>query len=229
MDEGVKMGYWFRLYTEILDDHKLADLSDRQFRTFISLLAIAKECNQDGVISMSPRQISWRMRANIKDVKSALDKLMELEILMINNGFYAFKSWKKRNFDSDSSASRTKKWRDKKNVTVTSQERHAERHGDALETETETETETEREREKKTRILEHVFLTASEYQKLIDRLGAEKTDEYIERLNNYIGSKGKKYKSHYHTILNWADSDLKGNKKTHTGFDAAGNPLKVLA
>jgi len=26
-------------------------------------------------------------------------------------------------------------------------------------------------------------------------------------LDNYIGSKGKKYKSHYHTILNWYRRD----------------------
>jgi hypothetical protein len=31
--------------------------------------------------------------------------------------------------------------------------------------------------------------------------------EKIERLNNYIGSSGKKYKSHYHTILNWSRND----------------------
>lgn len=29
----------------------------------------------------------------------------------------------------------------------------------------------------------------------------------IERLNNYIGSTGKKYRSHYHTILNWFTKD----------------------
>lgn len=54
---------------------------------------------------------------------------------------------------------------------------------------------------------EFVFLTDSEYLKLIDKLGKSKTEEFIERLNNYIGSKGKKYKSHYHTILSWSSKD----------------------
>jgi len=45
----------------------------------------------------------------------------------------------------------------------------------------------------------------------------------ITKLNNYIGSKGKKYKSHYHTILNWSRRDIE-QKKTNT--DKYGNPQK---
>jgi len=42
---------------------------------------------------------------------------------------------------------------------------------------------------------------------LTERLGQALTTDYIERLDNYIGSKGKKYKSHYHTILSWVRKD----------------------
>lgn len=49
-----------------------------------------------------------------------------------------------------------------------------------------------------------VLLTLDEYKKLIDKLGKSRTDELIEELNLGIGSKGYKYKSHYHTILKWA-------------------------
>ena len=31
--------------------------------------------------------------------------------------------------------------------------------------------------------------------------------EYIDRVDNYVGSTGKKYKSHYHTILSWHRKD----------------------
>lgn len=54
---------------------------------------------------------------------------------------------------------------------------------------------------------EFVRLTEDEHQKLLERLGQALTADYIERLDNYIGSKGKKYKSHYHTILTWARKD----------------------
>ena len=57
----------------------------------------------------------------------------------------------------------------------------------------------------KKKYLEFVMLTEEEYQKLIKTFGQKNTDDYIKRLNDYIGSKGKKYKSHYHTILVWND------------------------
>lgn len=63
---------------------------------------------------------------------------------------------------------------------------------------------------------EFVRLTEDEYQKLLERLGQALTTDYIERLDNYIGSKGKKYKSHYHTILTWARKDEGGRSEQPT-------------
>jgi hypothetical protein len=59
----------------------------------------------------------------------------------------------------------------------------------------------------KHKFLDFVFLTDDERKKLIERFGLDKTNDYIERLNNGIGSKGYKYKSHYFTILNWSRKD----------------------
>lgn len=49
----------------------------------------------------------------------------------------------------------------------------------------------------------NVLLTDEEYHKL------EKSNliPYIEKLSSYMASKGKKYKSHYATILNWSRGD----------------------
>ena len=55
---------------------------------------------------------------------------------------------------------------------------------------------------------ENVFLSADELQKLKSKLGVE-TESYIERLSSYIASSGKKYKSHYATILSWTQKDTK--------------------
>jgi len=52
--------------------------------------------------------------------------------------------------------------------------------------------------------MDSVFLTKEEHLKLIKKFGEEKTQEWIENLDNYIGSKGKRYKSHYKTILVWS-------------------------
>lgn len=63
----------------------------------------------------------------------------------------------------------------------------------------------------KKKYLDFVFLTDDEHRKLKDKLNSQ-IDDYIERLNNYIGSKGAKYKSHYFTILNWYRKDIKDGK-----------------
>jgi hypothetical protein len=56
---------------------------------------------------------------------------------------------------------------------------------------------------KKEKYGEFVELLPEEYQKLVDKYQEAFTKACIERLDNYIGSSGKKYKSHYHCILNW--------------------------
>jgi len=53
----------------------------------------------------------------------------------------------------------------------------------------------------------YVLLTKEEHNKLNLKFGESLTESYIQKLDNYVGSKGKKYKSHYHTILVWADKD----------------------
>lgn len=58
---------------------------------------------------------------------------------------------------------------------------------------------------------ENVLLSEQELNKLKTRLG-EKSSRYIERLSNYIASSGKRYKSHYATILTWAEKDKQSEK-----------------
>ena len=52
-----------------------------------------------------------------------------------------------------------------------------------------------------------------EYQKLVATFGETATEDKIQNLENYILSKGKKYASHYHTILNWERKDSKQSKQ----------------
>lgn len=64
---------------------------------------------------------------------------------------------------------------------------------------------------------DYVFLSKEEYQKLLKKLGEEKTKNWIKELNGYIGQIGikkaeAKYSSHYHVILNWINKDKKNGK-----------------
>ena len=63
------------------------------------------------------------------------------------------------------------------------------------------------EDKEKEKYIKYVFLSKNEYQSLTDKFGKKNTDTYIESLNDYIGSKGKKYKSHYHTLRTWMRRD----------------------
>lgn len=62
-------------------------------------------------------------------------------------------------------------------------------------------------KELKNKYLDFVYLSGEEHQKLITQLGSRQTDELIDKLNNYIWSTWKKYKSHYFTILNRAKKE----------------------
>lgn len=53
---------------------------------------------------------------------------------------------------------------------------------------------------------ENVLLSEQELNKLKTRFG-EDANSYIDRLSSYIASSGKRYKSHYATILTWAEKD----------------------
>lgn len=55
---------------------------------------------------------------------------------------------------------------------------------------------------------EFVSMTAAEYQKLIDKYGAERTALFIKKLDNAKGAKGYKYKSDYRAILNWVVGEV---------------------
>lgn len=64
----------------------------------------------------------------------------------------------------------------------------------------------------------NVFLSDSEYQKLVERFSEAGTKERIEILSTGIASKGYKYKDHYATILAWEKRDRREvSRGTHRG------------
>jgi len=58
-----------------------------------------------------------------------------------------------------------------------------------------------------------VFLSDNEYNKLVSEYNKEKVQSFIEKLDNYKGSRGKKYKSDYRAILLWVVGAVTGIKK----------------
>ena len=78
-----------------------------------------------------------------------------------------------------------------------------------IQSESEIEKENTKEKELKHEIRPGIFLSSPEHERLIKQFGEAGADERIEKLSLYLLSTGKKYKSHYYTILNWERMDSK--------------------
>lgn len=61
----------------------------------------------------------------------------------------------------------------------------------------------------KNKYAENVLLTDDEYKKLVEKHGEHWTKKMIEKLDNYKGAHGKKYKSDYKAILSWVIDEVK--------------------
>lgn len=69
--------------------------------------------------------------------------------------------------------------------------------------------------------LEYVYLTDKQYEELVNKFGKELANDWIERCNNWIAEapnekKRKEKKSHYHTILNWYNRELKNTQNNNS-------------
>jgi two-component SAPR family response regulator len=63
-------------------------------------------------------------------------------------------------------------------------------------------------------------MSEEEYLKLIQQYGKAVVDDKIIDLNLWKGSKGKKTKSDYMTIISWIRKDGKDNKGVKNGTDS---------
>ena len=111
---------WFRMYSEFASDPKVQMLAFEDQRHFIVLLCL--KCNGTLDASIPSADFRERMIARglgLSPESAAEAKRRLLEVGLIDADWSPIK-WDDRQFRSDSSAERTRKWRDKR----------AERHGD---------------------------------------------------------------------------------------------------
>jgi hypothetical protein len=104
---------WFRVYTEIIDDPKMAKMDNSTFRVFIYLLAVASDAGNDGKINMTIEDISWRIRIPSDTLILAIKYLSENNIIKTQKNEIIVTNWKKRQFMSDDINARVKRFREK--------------------------------------------------------------------------------------------------------------------
>lgn len=135
---------WFRMYHEMIEDPKIGLLEDAEFRLWVELLCIACSAGNSGDTDLSEEELTWKLRRN---VTSPLQKLFRNGLVLFQDHkkerkTICIKNWVKRQFQSDSSTNRVRKYRnkqqiDRRNVSETLQERQC----NAVDTDTDTDTE----------------------------------------------------------------------------------------
>lgn len=104
---------WFRLYSEALDDPKVGALSDSQFRVWLMVLMV--QCSvgtDDGWTGLSISALAWRIR---RDCGADLEALVGVGLLGVDESGVVFvPAWSSRQFKSDSSAERVRRYRERK-------------------------------------------------------------------------------------------------------------------
>ncbi|MFQ5622425.1 MAG: hypothetical protein ACE5FS_03415 [Paracoccaceae bacterium] len=109
-------GGWFRMYDSVLDDPKLQKLLPETFRGWVNLLCLAKRYDGDlpGI-----DDIAFALRLEIDDAQNLIDTLIEAGLLeMAGNSHLRPHNWSSRQYKSDTSTERVKRYRERKrNVT----------------------------------------------------------------------------------------------------------------
>ncbi len=116
------MSRWFRLYEEMLDDHKVQSLSPELFKAWVNLLAVA--CRNEGVLP-SVETLAFALRVSAHEMQTRIDDLVLAGLLdVLPDKRLEPHNWQKRQWKSDDSKERVRKHREAKracnaSVTVT--------------------------------------------------------------------------------------------------------------
>lgn len=142
---------WFRMYGDMPDDPKIGTLSDAEFRTWVELLCAACKANDAGNTQLTKETVNWALR---RDVTVTVTTLSQRELVTENeNGEYIIKAWEKRQYKKDSSAERTRRYRERKNARANDNAGPHEcdddvTHGDCHRDTPRTDTDTDKNKEK---------------------------------------------------------------------------------
>lgn len=111
---------WFRMYHEARTDGKLDFLSDTQFRVWFRLMCYASEQTLRGFIPTRNKRLMAVEIAHGDVVlfEETISILSELEIVQVRDDGISIVNWDKRQFDSDHSTNRWRKWKDQQETNV---------------------------------------------------------------------------------------------------------------
>lgn len=149
---------WFRFYVEACSDRKLRRLAPEHRWLFVACLAMARQSQEPGRLLVGDDPADSLDVADVAcmdDVDAGMAELVKAGVLAVDDRGWFVPRWADRQYESDTSAARTARYRSKDCDVTTpslppSQERHGDGHCDGPDTETETDTEREPARKRAT-------------------------------------------------------------------------------
>lgn len=114
------MTRWFRFYQEALDDPKVQKLEPFDFKCWVNVLCLA--CRNDGKLPLLP-DMAFALRMTIDGCQTVLERLSNGGLIDkasggANGAHYVVHNWEKRQYKSDTSTPRVKRFRER-SETVT--------------------------------------------------------------------------------------------------------------
>lgn len=146
--------FWFRFYSEVLEDPKVQRLSAENFRHWVNILCLVSRQNTPALPSIE--DLSFSLRITEKAAQRVVDELVCAHLLDHTEQGIEPHNWRKRQYKSDGSTERVKRFRAKNetfhetevkrssNVTLAVSET-----GPELDTELDTDTDTDTEKNTK--------------------------------------------------------------------------------
>lgn len=122
------MSRWFRFYAEVVNDPKVQKLPCEDFRAWVNLLCLASE---NGGKIPPLNDVAFSLRMSVDAASTVLERLSSGGLIDRMSGgpdgwHYAPHSWDKRQYKSDTSTARVKRFRERsENVSETPPETEA--------------------------------------------------------------------------------------------------------
>ena len=197
---------------DYLTDEKLNECCAASQGIYIKILCLMHKSEEYGTILLKQKDKQAAKRINNfayklskhllftqDEIEKALIELLQENVLQIKGDILSQKRMINDNILSIKRAESGAKGGKQTQLAKAKMQANTE---DEYEVEDETET-------GKIKYAEFVKMTEVEYSKLCKKHGKEFTTLCVDKLNNYKGSKGKKYKSDYRAILSWVIDEIK--------------------
>lgn len=224
---------WFKFYGgEYLSDPKIISLSPQERSCWITIMCMASTSSVQGVIEfLTPDVLMYQSGIRFDPSNTGewekcydvLKKFEKMKMITVNeNGVVEVLNWNKRQEYTMTATERSRKFRAKQKENQEDATEETESNENATLEENRIEENRIDKKKHKNDSKESygefnsVKLTTDEYTKLVERMGEKNTRLMIAQLDTYIASKGKRYSSHYATILNWARRKVEEMSKQPT-------------